>query len=89
MPVKDFHAVADPTAHENFMRWCREVAGGLFIHHGPQGAMLHRTSCPQIASWKSDDVGANRKVCSEDEQELLDHHLREHGSHPGKCPDCY
>ena len=57
MPVQNFHQAADPTAHENFMRWCKENPDGRFIHFGPRGEMLHRVGCPHIANWNREEWG--------------------------------
>jgi len=91
MAVLHFHKAADPSAHENFVRWCAQNPLGLFVNYGPREAMLHRVGCPHTANWRREEWGDlehNRKLCSTDEQELLDHHLRESGEHPTKCSDC-
>ena len=93
MPVIAFHNAEDPTAHENFVRWCHENReAGLFVNFGSQGAMLHRVTSPHTADWNRPewgDLGNNRKLCAHDEQELLEHVQRELGKPAAKCADCF
>jgi hypothetical protein len=92
MPVLNFHQDADPTAHENFMRWCKENPRGRFIHFGPRGAVLHRVGCPHIAEWNREewgDLADHRKLCSDDEAELVEQHRHEGGQSLDKCSGCF
>lgn len=84
MPVVTFHHAQDPTAHENFMRWCKENPLGLFVKAHATGATLHRVGCPHIDHREPGE----RSLCSEEHDELVVHAERELGHPPVKCPQC-
>lgn len=90
MAVANFHKPHDPTAHENFVRWCAENPTGFFVNVHAKGPLLHRVGCwhtaPEHERWS--DLPDNRKVCASDEDELVEHFRREHGAPPARCSHC-
>lgn len=69
--VQEFKGPNGSAGERGFIAWRRAHPGGFVVNCGSRGWMLHKQTCPNL--WPDDGfvcMTNNRKVCSEDRQEL-------------------
>ena len=86
--IQEFQGDKESAAEEEFFRWLAGHPKGFVVNCASSGWKLHRAKCPNL--WP-DDPGVcmthNRKVCSEERQEL-EWWAASEGRSVSRCANC-
>ena len=92
--IVEFYDKTNGDDHEKFQQWRRENDNGFFINiKSSNNIMLHRVHCPHPGGteWEKGEWGSltkNRKICSTDKNELLNHAKKKYTTDLKVCRDC-